>query len=496
MMPTPSRITGALAFALALSLVAPTRAPAQSGGISATEYGARRDALAASIDSGAVIVFGAREPAHHYPRFAQLPSFNYLTGYDEPDAALLIVKRSGSVTSTLFVTPVDAIGEIFNGRRATDEEIRGKTGLASRSFAELKPMLDALADRLPLYAVNDVYSADFASFDTLTYGKSFVKAMRAEHPSLRLASADAALRALRAKKSAAELLLVRKAVDISVAGHKAGLCAIKPSAGENNVQAMMEYVFRNQGADGPGYASIVGSGPNGTTLHYDRDERTMNAGEMVVMDVAAQYHGYSADVTRTAPVSGTFTPEQRAIYQVVRDAQAAAERQAKIGAPGHLMADSANASMAAGLAKLGLIESADATFDPPWKDRCARIAATCTQRYLFMPHGLGHGIGLDVHDPAQYSSGADATMQPGDAFTIEPGVYVRPNILDNLPDTPKNRAMISRLRSTIQRYTNIGIRIEDDYVVTESGVEWVSRAPREASEIEASMKNCPARVIP
>jgi Xaa-Pro aminopeptidase len=482
---------------LACVAAIPSLSPAQDG-IATAEYGARRDSLAAAIDSGVVVAFGAREPVRHWPGFAQLPSFHYLTGFDEPDAAIVIVKRSGMSVATLFTTPVDAMSEIFNGARATREQIRNATGLASRSTAELRPFLDSLAVTLPLYVVSDIWSRDFARADTMTYGRSFVTDLARAHAGMTVKTADPLVFRLRAKKSGPELALIRRAADISVAGHKAALCAVRPDAKEYQVQAIMEYVFRDMGADGPGYASIVGSGSNGTILHYDRDTRTMRAGETVVMDVAAQYQGYSADVTRTLPVSGKFSPEARAIYQVVRDAQAAAERQVKPGAPGRSMTDSSNATLAEGLARLGLIESPTATYDPPTGARCASNPASCTQRSLFMPHGLGHGIGLDVHDPAQYSLAPDATMKPGDAFTIEPGIYVRANILDNLPDTPKNRSMVARLKPVVERYKNIGVRIEDDYIVTPSGSEWITRAPREVAELEAAMARggCSRPVVP
>ena len=146
----------------------------------------------------------------------------------------------------------------------------------------------------------------------------------------------------------------------------------------------------------------------------------MAAGDVVVMDIGASCGGYAADVTRTIPVSGRFTPEQRAIYQLVRDAQAASEKVAKPGASWQAWRDSTRAVEARGLARLGLIESADATFDPPWADRCKVDPVACTQAFLYMAHGLGHGIGLEVHDPPHPWVGT-GTFQVGDVFTIEPG---------------------------------------------------------------------------
>jgi Xaa-Pro aminopeptidase len=226
----------------------------------------------------------------------------------------------------------------------------------------------------------------------------------------------------------------------------------------------------------------VGSGPNSTTLHYNANDRFIDINDLVVMDVGASYKGYAADVTRTVPASGRFSPTQRDVYTVVRDAQAAAERQAKLGAPSRLMNDSANAVIAQGLARLRLIESPDATYD------CSTGPAPrqCPQYRLYYMHGLGHGIGLEVHDPEQYYY--TAKLLPGSAFTLEPGIYVREHVLEEMPDTPRNREIAARLLPMVTFYRNIGVRIEDDYVVTDQGVEWVSRAPREIAEIEALMK--------
>jgi Xaa-Pro aminopeptidase len=245
---------------------------------------------------------------------------------------------------------------------------------------------------------------------------------------------------------------------------------------------LIEYIFRRNGADRPSFASIIGSGPNSTTLHYNADDRVIERGDLVVMDIGASYKGYAADVTRTIPASGVYSPQQRAVYQIVRDAQAAAERQAKLGALSQLMSDSAAVVLAAGLTRLGLIESPIATYDCD----LAGQTAQCQQLELYYMHGVGHGIGLEVHDPDQFYY--SQKIAAGSAFTIEPGIYVRANVLDVLLDTPRNRALAAKLRPAVEQYRNIGVRIEDDYVATSTGVEWISRAPRELSEIEAIMR--------
>jgi Xaa-Pro aminopeptidase len=178
-------------------------------------------------------------------------------------------------------------------------------------------------------------------------------------------------------------------------------------------------------------------------------------------------------------VSGRYTSDQRAVYQIVRDAQAAAERQALLDAPARRMNDSATAVLAAGLTRLGLIESPDAMYECGSDRLCAEYS-------LYYMHGLGHGIGLEVHDPEQfYFTGRIAV---GSAFTIEPGLYVRAGLAETVPDSPKNRAMIEKIRPAIKRYANIGVRIEDDYIATPAGVRRISNAPREADEIEAVMR--------
>jgi Xaa-Pro aminopeptidase len=299
--------------------------------------------------------------------------------------------------------------------------------------------------------------------------------------------------ALRGRKSAAEEQLVRRSADITAKSVNNAIRNIHPGVHEYDVQAMIESGFRSGGGDShPGFATNVSAGMNSTTAHHRADDAPLEAGKLVLMDVGAAYQGYSADVTRTVPVSGTFTPEQRQIYQLVRDAQAAAERAATLGAPGNAMGDSASVTIALGLTRLGLIESPDATFDPPWADRCARNVSPCRQSYFFYFHGVGHGIGLDVHDATQHSGGrggaVDGGIRPGDAFTIEPGIYIDARRIALLSDTPKNRAFIAKMQSVIAKFDGIGVRIEDDYMATPRGVERITPAVREISEIEALMQ--------
>ncbi|HEY9014726.1 MAG TPA: Xaa-Pro peptidase family protein, partial [Gemmatimonadales bacterium] len=451
--------------------------------IGRSEYAARRDSLMARIDSGIVIAFGAPDPTQIY-HSPQLPGFRYLTGFLEPNAALVLVKRGGRVRGTLYTASRDPRRALYDGFPPDSISVGKETGLAVRSLPAFQPAVDSLLKlRLPVYDLRDFASSDAAGEDSLTRGWRFMTELSSRHPGLEIRDAHPLVDALRARKSPAELALLRKAIDITVASLTETMRSARPDMAEYELQAMVESGFRRAGADGTSFGSIVGSGPNSTQYHYEKNDRQMRAGEVVVMDVGASYKGYAADVTRTIPVNGRFTPEQRAVYQLVRDAQSAAEKVARPGASWKAWRDTARVVEARGLAKLGLIESEEATFDPPWASMCQTNAGACKQSFLYMAHGLGHGIGLEVHDPPRpYMGGGD--FEPGQVFTIEPGVYISTRLLDMLPDTPKNRQMIAKVRKVVERYNNIGVRIEDDYVITPNGVEWLSKAPREVEEVE------------
>jgi Xaa-Pro aminopeptidase len=473
-------------------LVAGTSA---SGQIPAAEYAARREALAAKMDSGVVIAFGGRTLVTDFFRFFQLPAFHYLTGYDEPDAAFVMVVRNGHATTTLFVTRLAARTAFYYGQRADTATLARAMGVQARSSGALPAMVDSLAtSQLPFYSLVDFEDADFARADSLTRGQQFVKSLEAAHPGLVVRSAHPMVNQLRAVKSPAEIALLRKAAEISSEGHRAVLTMAEPRH-EYEIQAVLESTFLRLGGERPAYGSIVGSGSNGTLLHYMLDRGPARAGDLVVIDAATQYEGYAADVTRSIPVSGKYSTAQREIYQLVRDAQAAAERNARAGMSRAAAADSSVAVRAAGLAKLGLIQSVNATYDPPEAPagRGGRGAGgqpppAPTQAAFWMIHGISHGLGVAVHDYLQ--TGPD--YQIGDAFTIEPGIYISSKMLDVLPDTPRNRAFIAAVRSAVAKYDMTGVRIEDDYVITANGLERMSTAPREIAEIESIMAKRPA----
>ncbi len=462
------------------AISSPTVVAAAVPRISTEEYARRRAALATTLTSdGVVLAIGESEPEKDYLNFFQSSNFLYLTGVREPDAMLLGFKHGDAVRWTLFVQPREPSREVWTGRRVGPDAAEATWGVPGRNMSELAGVLDSVFGNGTM-ALSLV--ADQGAPQRPTSAAQFVSAFTAKYPTASIKNANSAVLKLRAYKSDAELALIKRATEITVQAHREAARAVSVNGYEYEVQAELERVFRKNGADRPSFASIVGSGPNATTLHYNANDRQMKAGEMVVVDIGASFDGYAADMTRSYPVNGVFSAQQKAIYQVVRNAQSAAERQAKSGRPARAMSDSASAVLAAGLARLGLIEAPDATYD------CSADGKSqCRQLSLFYMHGLGHGIGLEVHDPDRYSYD-DRTLQPGSVFTIEPGIYVRENVLDILPKSPRNAQIIEKLRSAVTAYRNIGVRIEDDYIVTANGLEWITKSPREIAEIEALMK--------
>jgi Xaa-Pro aminopeptidase len=481
--------------ALVVACSAPLRSLGAQSSIPAAEFASRRDALAARIGDGVLVAFGGRTPVSDFGPFYQLPSFHYLTNFDEPDAGLVMVVHGGRPVSTLFLTPVGARRAFYYGRRPDSLAVVRTLGVGARAFSAIDATVDSLAaSGLPLWQLADFADADFATEDSLTRGRLFMRAIAARHAGMTVRDAHPLVDALRARKSPAELALLRRAAAISDEGHRATL-VLSPPTKEYELQAALESAFLRLGGARPSYGSIVGGGAHGTQLHYMRDRGDVKPGDLVVMDAATEYEGYAADITRTIPVSGRYTPEQRTLYQLVRDAQAAAERNSAPGMSALAASDSAFDVRARGLARLGLIESVDADLDLPWPTDCAAAPRSCRQAMFWMIHGISHGLGLAVHDPAQFYTG-DRTFKEGDAFTIEPGLYVSADLLAALPDTPRNRAFSAHVRSAVERYQNSGVRIEDDYVIANGRLERISHAPREIAEIEALMRTRPARLVP
>ena len=314
------------------------------------------------------------------------------------------------------------------------------------AFDRMKPLLTSRleAGDFESPVLQEAYAA-FASADTYAAWEAWRHAHLSRYADATLLKNT--LDALRMVKTDGEMKLLRRAVDISVAAHNEVIRSIEPGMYEYQAEALAEYVFKRNGAEAPGYPSIVGAGENATILHYESNRRRMDAGDLVVMDMGAEYHGYSADVTRTVPVSGTFSAEQKAIYEIVLRAQQAGIEAAVAGASFGAPGQAATRVIADGLRQLGL----------------ARTDADV--RGFFM-HGTSHYIGLYVHDV-----GVGGVLVPGAVVTVEPGIYISP------------RADVDA------KWWNIGVRIEDDILVTESGpVNLSAGAPRSVEAIEALMR--------
>jgi Xaa-Pro aminopeptidase len=271
---------------------------------------------------------------------------------------------------------------------------------------------------------------------------------------------------LRLRKSPMELRLLQHAIDITTEAHQRAWIAAGEAKWEYEVDAQVAYTFKLRNADHWGYPSIVGCGPNATTLHYEESQGPVRPGELLLMDVGAEYEHYSADVTRTFPVNGKFSPAQAEVYQIVYDAQ---EAVAKATKPGSSLSDVNRAGTEVikdGLLKLGLITD-----------------KSSSQYRIWFMHGTSHWLGMNVHDV-----GGAARFEPGMTFTNEPGIYVRPDALDYLPFGWKQEdweKFKTTIRPAFEKYKNIGVRIEDDLLVTADGAKWMTEAlPRKLSEIE------------
>lgn len=405
--------------------------------------------------------------------YHQSPDFYYLTGYREPHAVLLVFKdnqRAANGTSydeIIFVQPRNMMREMWTGKRLGDIQTKAMLGL-EQSFnnTEFKNYnIDFTKfDQILFYDfMNDVRDVPSDSSDLFDLIRQFK--MKINYPSsqqalnvnrepqknnLNTTELNKIMDNLRGVKTAEEIALIRKAVTISCIGQNEAMKAIKPGMSEREIQGIHEFIFKKYQAEELGYPSIVGAGHNGCILHYIENYKpAVSSKEMILMDLGAEYHGYTADVTRTIPISGKFSPEQKAIYDLVLNAQQAAIDMCKPGVSPAALDKKARTIINKGLKDLGIISSEE-------------------DQHLFFPHGLGHPIGLDVHDKGYLTY---STLQENMVITIEPGIYI--------PENSK----------CDKKWWGIAVRIEDDILITRNGYENLSaQAPRKTEDIEAMMK--------
>jgi len=394
-------------------------------------------------------------------RYRQNSDVFYLTGWEDPEVAVLF--RPGAEQPFLmFVQERNPDMEIWTGRRF------GPEGAMSRFGADQAYPFAELAQRLPdlLQGYRNLHYrfAEDADRDQLLIG-SLAKARRKARKN-GLAVPDAfidpsrTLHELRLFKQPAELERLDRASELTADAHVAAMRATAPGVFEYELESVIEHTFRKGGGMGPGYTSIVGGGNNATVLHYIENKDALQDGTLVCVDAGCEYGMYTADVTRTWPVNGKFTPAQAALYQVVLDSQEAAIAQASVGNTWRSIHKVAARVLTEGMIRVGLLEG-----------EVDDIMADESYKRWFM-HGTSHWLGLDVHDVGSYfDEGESRVLEPGMVLTVEPGLYVP----EDAEDAP-------------EQFRGIGIRIEDDVLITEDGNRVLTAAaPKTISEIETVM---------
>ncbi len=427
-------------------------------------YSNRRERLLTSIPNNSVVLVPAaveltRSRDTEYP-FRQDSDFFYLTGFNEPDALLILSKdNSGNTASLLLCRPKDQLAEIWQGRRLGPEQAKAVLGLDALPVSELdNELLKALNQKTTLWYAQGTY-AEFdakvaATLATLRlYPKRGYVAPTVQQD-LRPVTAE-----MRLFKDENEIQLMRKAGVISANAHKRAMQAAKAGVWEYQLEAHILHEFAMNGARHPGYNCIVGAGENGCILHYTDNSSQLKDGDLVLIDAGAEYQGYTADITRTFPVSGKFSPEQAALYQVVLNAQYAACAEVKPGNKFKDALDAACLELTKGLLELGIVQG---ELNQLLKDNACKA---------YFIHGLGHWLGLDVHDVGAYKvAGEERPFAPGMVLTIEPGLYIP----TNSPCAPK--------------WWGLAVRIEDNLLVTAQGHDNLTESvPKEIAEIEALM---------
>jgi Xaa-Pro aminopeptidase len=427
---------------------------------------ARRQRLLKAIGNGVAIIPTAPEVVRnrdaHYPyRFDSY--FWYLSGFPEPEAVIVLVGAQGKqkAKSILFCRDKHEEREIWDGYRYGPKAAKSAFGFdAAFSIEQLdKKLPELLVDRDTLWhAVGHDAGWDAriakALNEVRAQARAGKRAPRAIH------DLRAELDAMRLIKDEAELAMMQRAADIASAGHARAMRACRPGMAEFELEAELSYEFRKRGADGHAYTPIVAGGANACVLHYVSNDKLLNDHTLVLIDAGCEVEGYAADITRTFPVNGRFTPAQKDVYEIVLAAQAAAFAAT---APGrHFMEahDAAVRVLTQGLVDLKLLAG----------DVDNLIEKGDYKRYYM--HRTGHWLGLDVHDAGEYKAGDDWTiLQPGMTLTVEPGLYIRP-----AADVPAPLA-------------GIGIRIEDDVRVTDTGCDIYTTAPKTIAEIEEVMRH-------
>lgn len=512
-LPTTARVEATSAAPEAWRIAPPAPKIAEAERL--TELAKRRQETMKRMGDKAMMVLFSTEPRiYTYDvdyLYRQENNLYYLTGINQDGAALVLIPGAKKTREILFIPERDARRETWTGHMLSNDEARKRSGiqeiwdmkLLGSFLATLAPRAEtAVAKRGPAPKPNAELAAQWQSeFQTfieaakndqgelylLTPANRDLREYRAENElaenlkatnaGLKLKTAHPIFAELRLMKSPWEIKLLQHAADITAEAFHRVFAIAAPGMFEYEIQAEFEYTFKRRGADNWGYPCIIGSGANATTLHYETNREQMPEGGLLLMDCSAEFDHYTADITRTLPLSGKFTQEQADIYRIVYEAQTASINRVRAGNIVGNVFDSASNTKSVqgvtaeiikdGLFKLGLITSKDNNEFRTW----------------FM-HGTSHWIGMNVHDVGDYRTPLTAGM----ALTVEPGIYIRPDALDVLPKTPENERFIKAVRPAFEKYKGIGIRIEDDVLVTTGDPLIMSGSiPRKLEDVEATM---------
>lgn len=422
----------------------------------------RRARFMAKLGNGVAVLFAAphalRNADTHY-KYRTNSSFYYLTGFEEPDAAAIFAPNTDT-PYRLFVPPKDPLRELWDGKRLGVEgalsELKPDSAHPIADFdAEFAKLLKK-AGKI-FYPIGEMPEVDAKMLKVVSTYRPHARS--GDKPVELIGSTAVIIDELRKRKDSFEIDLMRENCRNTALGHVAAMKATKPGMYEYQIEAKINQAFADGGAEALAYGSIVAGGNNATVLHYVTNRDKLNKDDLFLIDAGGEMGLYASDITRTFPVSGKFSPAQRKIYDLVLKAQLEAIDEARVGRPYANMHKKAIDVLTKGLVDLGLLEG-------PWEDRVKDKTFG-----KFYPHGTGHWLGLDVHDAGSYfdENGDSILLEPGMVMTVEPGLYF------NADD-----------KTIPEEYRGIGIRIEDDILVTESGPENLTKdVPKTASEIEA-----------
>lgn len=393
-------------------------------------------------------------------RFRQDSDFLYLTGFEEPDT-IAVIAPENEHKYILFVRPRDPEREIWDGRRAGVEGAKSDYG-AYEAFPitefdeKLQDLLDGTEQLYYRLGVNPDLD------DTIIRQIARMRALNRKpiHPPQTIIDPAVIVHEMRVLKSEEEIALMQSAADIAAEAHREAMKAARPGMKEYEIEALIEGIFRRHGAAGPAYTSIVGAGANATVLHYINNDGELHDGDLLLIDAGAEYQGYASDITRTFPINGRFSKPQREIYDLVLETQMSCIERARPGVKHDDLKNHSIELLTEGMVDLGLLKG-----DP------AELIKEEKYKQFYM-HGLGHFLGIDVHDVGRYYFEKESrALEPGMVMTVEPGLYVAADTKD-IPE----------------QYLGIGVRIEDDVLITNNGPRVLtSKVPKQPEEIEELM---------